>query len=71
MRDVQATMRDVQATMRDVHCTCYRRRLQPLKENIKHLKTRHFFPFILFLSALFAHLDPDPDPGGPDPDPQG
>jgi hypothetical protein len=37
----------------------YRRSLQPSKENIQHFKTWNFF-FFLFLSVIFALLDPDP-----------
>jgi hypothetical protein len=50
----------------------YRRSLQPSKENIQHIKRWNllFNNCFLFLCAIFALLDPDPDPGTPlNPDP--
>jgi hypothetical protein len=38
----------------------YRKSLQPSKENIQHFKTRSSSKF-LFLWAIFALLDPDPE----------
>ncbi len=41
----------------------YRVSAQPSKENTQHTKTKNFFTFsYYFLQALFALLDPDPDP---------
>jgi len=38
----------------------YIRILQPLKEDIQHFKTTHFFTYFFFCGH-FALLDPDPD----------